>query len=254
MTLLIPILVFIALAVGLTWYFLAHDHGEKEPIGALWAAFGFGFLGAVAASFIEQLFISQDPATLSPGVSLFRMAMLIGVTEEVCKFLPLALFIYKRRYFNEHLDGVIYFGLAGLGFGLIENILYSLSFGLKAGLTRIIMTPFFHVATTALVGYFLIKVKLDHKPKWQAVLALVLAIVLHGLYDYGLFSGQDILVVLSLMITLGMTAFLFVLYMRASELDQAMGLSVVGKNSFCRSCGYPNPSHNLYCQRCGQRA
>jgi predicted amidophosphoribosyltransferase len=42
--------------------------------------------------------------------------------------------------------------------------------------------------------------------------------------------------------------------MRATDLDQESGLSAVGHNTFCRSCGQPNPKHNLYCTRCGQYA
>jgi RsiW-degrading membrane proteinase PrsW (M82 family) len=252
----ITVVAFIILAVGLTWYFVSHDRGEKKPIGALWIAAGFGVLAAIAAGFLEAFLIpskySQPGVAL--GLPLILSSLGIGIIEESCKFLPLSFFLYGKRYFNEHTDGVIYFAIAGLGFGVPENILYTFSFGAKVGVVRIVLTPFFHAATTGMVGYYLAKNKLSHRSKWATAVPLLIAIVLHGTYDLGLLSGNGFLVVLSLMITAGVTLCLFLFYMRAGEHDQAEGLSAVGHNSFCRSCGSPNPKHNLYCTRCGKRA
>lgn len=256
MIIFLIILFFIGLAVFLTWYFLKHDRGQKKAIGTLWAAAGFGLLGTVIAAVLETLII---PEGLTKGIqvlgpSLILIALGIGVIEELSKFIPLAIFLYPKRYFNEHTDGVIYFALAGMGFGVPENILYTIQFGVKAGFARIILTPFFHAATTALVGYYLAKIKLAGQSKLKIIPPLMAAIVLHGLYDLGLLSGNGLLVMLSLMITAGLTVGLFLFFMRASELDQDQGLSAVGHNSFCRSCGITNPKHNLYCISCGKRA
>jgi len=254
---LIPLILFVGLAVWLAWYLVMHDRGEREPRHALWAVFGFGFLGAIAAvifeGFIPEKYLGVDaPAPF--GLGLLLACMAIGLIEEAGKFIPAALYIYHKRYFNEHTDGVIYFAIAGLGFGLPENMLYSLQFGTGTGLVRLLLTPFFHAAMTGLVGYFLIQVKIDHKPKVQVPLALLGAALLHGLYDFGLFSGKPLLIVVALMITLGITASLFVLYSRSTRDDQRVGLSAVGNNRFCRTCGFPNPSAHLYCQRCGKHA
>jgi RsiW-degrading membrane proteinase PrsW (M82 family) len=255
MLLLALLLVFIGIAVGLAWFLIAHDRGEREPIGALWMAAGFGLFGGLLAGVLETWLIPvNNLAAGTPYGTLLVTALAVGFIEEACKFVPLALVLYGRPYFNEHTDGVIYFALAGLGFGLPENILYTLQFGAKTGLARIVMTPFFHAATTGLVGYFLVKRKLAGKSPLGVCLPLAAVMVLHGLYDFGLSSGSLLYASGSLVITLGLAVGLFMAYARAGERDRAMGLSAVGHNAFCRSCGYPNPEHHLYCAHCGKNA
>ena len=256
MLIYIIIAAFVAIIVMLTWFFLKNDHGDKEPVSALWIAGLLGVLGFVAAGFLEYWFIPLKSLTLgtSSYKSAFLAFLLVGLIEESCKFIPLAIFIFKRSYFNEHTDGIIYFALAGLGFGIPENIFYTIQYGSNAGALRLVMTPIFHAATVGLVGYFLIKVKIDHKGWWTVLLALMSAMLLHGLYDFSLTTGMILLVVLALGITFTVSAMLFVLFFRAGEIDREQGLSVVGKNDFCRSCGAPNPDHDIHCEKCGKIA
>ena len=255
MALFLLLLVFIGVAIGLAWYLVARDHGEKEPIAMLWMAAGLGLVGAVLAAFVEgHLLSAKNLLPTAPYGSMLGTSLVVGVIEESCKFIPLALVLYKRPFFNENTDGIIYFALAGLGFGLPENILYTLQFGAKTGLARLVMIPFFHAATTGLVGYCLIKRKLAGKSPFGVALPLLGIMVLHGFYDFGLSSGLILLTAGSLVITLSMSAGLFMLFLRANEHDRSLGLSVVGHNAFCRSCGNPNPGHHLYCVRCGKNA
>ena len=253
--LLLILLAFICIAGALAWFLISHDHGKKEPILALWFAFGMGAVGALAAYYLENRFISS--ASLVVGTSkatLLSATMRVGVIEESCKFLPLAILIYRRRFFNEYADGIIYFALAGLGFGLPENILYTLQGGTQTGLTRLFLTPVFHASITAMVGYFLAKQKLNKRSPLIVIVPFIAAIVLHGIYDFGLLSDVAAYTIASVTITLCLTGNLFFLFFRAIDHDQNLGLSVVGHNSFCRSCGWPNPEHHLYCVHCGKNA
>jgi RsiW-degrading membrane proteinase PrsW (M82 family) len=255
MSLLFLLLLFIGAAVGLAWFLIAHDHGQKEPVIMLWAAAGLGLSGALLAGLLESHVV--QPANLLPGTpttALLLTTLSIGVIEEVCKFVPLALVLYRRRYFNEHTDGVIYFALAGLGFGLPENLLYTVQFGTKTGLLRVFMTPLFHAATTGMVGYYLAKRKLAGKPVLGICLPLAAAIGLHALYDFGLAAGSMLYAAGALTITLATSAGLFLLFLRATEHDQDEGLSPTGHNNFCRTCGLANPHHYLYCTHCGKNA
>lgn len=259
MSLFIVALIFLILSAGLTWYFLSRDRGAKEPVAALWVAAGFGFLAAIIAGIIELKFIPAnilDPNAYASTFSLFWGAIAVGLIEEVCKFIPLALYIYKKPYFNEYSDGIIYFAIAGLGFGVPENIIYSFAHGAKIGFLRVFMTPFFHAAMTALVGYYLISAKQRKKSLAMPAIALLATSLLHGLYDFGLLSAKrmPLLFLVSAMVTFSISVYLFVLYRKATRQDQADGDSAVGNNSFCRSCGVKNENHNLYCSSCGRRA
>src|SRR5438445_70254 len=94
----ILLLIFVAFAVGLAWFLLVHDHGEKEPISTLWLAAGFGLAGGLAAAFLEGVLIAPRSLMVgAPHGTMLVAALVVGVIEETCKFLPLAAFIYKKH-------------------------------------------------------------------------------------------------------------------------------------------------------------
>lgn len=250
---LIPFLIFGILSGGLVWLMVKQDQGDPEPIWALWLAFGLGFAGALMAIFLEKLLINQQSIDIDTDLKVSLLSVIgVGLIEEACKFLPLALAIYNRKFFNEHTDGVMYFALAGLGFGLPENIAYTVIFGAQTGFQRAILTPFFHASMTAIVGYFLAKNKISKKPAIAILPVFLLAALTHALYDFGLAGDNGLLALLSVLLTVCLSTSLFVIFFRAKAKDQAMGLSANGHNDFCRACGFPNAKHTLYCTNCGK--
>lgn len=262
------ILAFIILASSLVWYLLAHDHGRKLPVATLWYACGFGLLALLIAGVVEPQFLPNNFLETPTLVSFPRQVgyfLGIGFVEEAVKFLPLALFIYKRRYFQEYTDGCIYFAICGLTFGLVENILYTMDFGAGVGLARLILTPFLHAAATSILGYYLIRHKLQPTKKWTFAAALVMVPIMHGVYDLGLGASNAGLAVISLMLTLSFTIGLFLYFMEANELDRrlfaAKPLGYVlmpvankqGSANFCTACGQANTYHRAYCEHCGRK-
>ncbi len=113
------------------------------------------------------------------------------------------------------------------------------------------MTPFFHAAITGLVGYFLIRRKLAGKSAIGIVGPLAAAMLLHGLYDFGLASGRGLFQAVSVAITLVRPSPCLLVLHAPTDLDEDAGLSAHGHNAFCRACGFPNPRHYLYCTQCG---
>ncbi|MDQ5944504.1 MAG: protease PrsW [Patescibacteria group bacterium] len=222
----------IALASFFIYYVIHNDHGQKEPKTGINAAISFGLIAliitAVVTTFIKTLPGLNEVTDLNRDAIqagtidityLFLAAMLIGVVEETAKALPLALFIYKKPYFNELTDGILYFGITGIVFGLAESIIYTLMSGAGVGLMRIIITPFLHAGFSMWFGYALARYKLHIGGLTPVLFAFVGSMVLHGLYDFGLFTGSTELIIGSLMLALSLNVGVFLMYRHAQKID-----------------------------------
>lgn len=255
MLVLISIILFIVSSGLLVWFLLANDRGPKEPKGAIFAAVGFGLLAVFAAAWAEFVFMRKDPSEPSAALVLLGLALLVGIIEEVAKFCPLALFIRNKSYFNEHTDGIIYFGIAGLTFGLVENIMYAVVYsrqpggGQTTGLIRLAVLLFFHAATTGIVGYYYAKAKIQKQSIAKPIIALCIFACIHGVYDFLFFfaaasynssqgvvdDNQVVLITLALVSGLIISAllntFLFLYYRRAQQWDASIGLAIDPKLS-----------------------
>ena len=228
---LIPVIILIAgLALARIVLFVKTDTGYKESIIMLWMAAGLGAIALNASQILEFLIIPQNiifalkdgSATLMQNI--FASSS-IAVIEELAKFLPLMLLIKNRKFFNEMTDGVIYFAIAGQTFGLLEDIAYTMSSGTEAGLLRLIFTPFFHLATTGIIGYYLARHKIFKKPLWTVALSVIAMIVVHFVYDFGLFSGQSTLTFVSLSITIILAIAVIIYLLVAHNTDKKLGLA-----------------------------
>lgn len=246
MLILISLLLFILSSAFLVWFFIHSDRGTKEPLGALCAAAGFGALAAIIAAWCELFLTSPSRPGLQVS-SLLVIALAIGLIEEGAKFIPMALFIKSKSYFNEHTDGVIYFGIAGLTFGFIENLLYlffsndSLGHNNLTGIFRLVILFFFHAASTGIVGYYFAKAKIHRQSWWRPAAALLVLASVHGLYDFLFFYASSLgaggsvsdndgaLIVISLVggliISALLNTFLFLYYGRAKQWDASIGLA-----------------------------
>lgn len=222
----------IAFASFFIYYVIHNDRGQKEPKAGIGAAIGFGILALVITSAAKMLLktlpgLSEvtdlNPIAIQTGALdvtyLFLAAMLIGVIEETAKALPLALFIYKKPYFNELTDGILYFGITGIVFGLVESMYYTLMFGADVGLMRVIITPFLHAGFSMWFGYALARYKLRIGGLTTVMLAFVGSMFLHGLYDFGLFTKSTELIIGSLVLALSLNIGVFLMYRHAQKID-----------------------------------
>ena len=229
-------LIIIALQILVAWllirWFLSRGRGAQEPKRALVEAFGFGLLGFGIAMVLELVFVG-DPSAIkhfaSHGKAATELAaisfLMVGLIEELAKLLPLTWFVYNRPFFNTPTDGIIYYGFAGLGFGLLENILYTLAFGEGVGIARLILMPYFHAALTGIAGFYIVSHKLKRVSYMHVVAAIVVLVALHGLYDFLLESGNVGWFFLALAILVVIVSGLFRYMTRARELDQDLALT-----------------------------
>jgi len=155
--------------------------------------FLWGATIAVIASLILEI-ILQIPLTssFSDGdlTSLLAAVVIAPIAEEFSKPLALRLRSVKRNLVELE-DGLIYGAVAGLGFSATENLLYGYSFlseGFVIFLILMAMRSFggclLHASATALTGYGFGKTVLKQASFFGVIPYFLLAIVLHGLYNF----------------------------------------------------------------------
>lgn len=252
---------YIGLAIWLNRYFYTRDRGGKEPAYAIRNACLFGVGAVIAAGSLNAILVPRaifeaigNPELVRLPVSqLLTGALLIGVIEESVKFVPLALYIFRKRYFDELTDGVVYFALCGMWFGVIESLMYTFEYGAGVGVMRLVMAPFLHAGFTAIAGIGLIRFKLLGHKKHTIIIWFGLAILLHAAYDFFLFMREPLFALMALAIAIYVNLRPFYFYRMTQKADEKMGLSAIGDNSVCRSCGQANPKRDLFCTQCGRK-
>lgn len=166
------------------WYFHKHDQFEQEPISEIVKCLIYGAVAVVPALILEYPFrnVLQNPSSL--WTRFFVSFFVIGLGEELCKFLAVYLAVYHSSTLNEPVDGIMYGVTAAIGFSMIENILYISAFGFVVVPLRAVFASLAHTSFTGLMGYFLGSGKFGSRPHQQMALGLGVATFLHGVYDF----------------------------------------------------------------------
>jgi len=166
---------------------------HREHWKPIFLCFFWGATIAVIASFILEL-ILELPFTYSLSyveMTPFLATVIIApIIEEFTK--PLALQLKSiRDNLDELEDGLIYGAVAGLGFSATENLLYGYSFlseGIVVFLFLMAVRSFggclLHASATALTGYGYGKTVMKHSSLFRVLPYFILAIFLHGFYNF----------------------------------------------------------------------
>ena len=179
------------------------DRYEKEPWWLLSAAFLWGAVpAAVLALIFNFLFSLPAYALFSEGAAEFTLAGFVApIIEESVKAIALVIIlIFRRHELDSPLDGIIYGAMVGMGFAMVENVLYYLAaFGEDGGagwnslvLVRGVIFGLNHALYTALTGLGIALARNDRRllVRFGApLLGLVAAIILHALHNVSMFSG-----------------------------------------------------------------
>lgn len=180
------------------------DRLEPEPRAMRWNAFLWG--GGVSV-LVAGLVNEVTAATAGVSAALVVSAPLAEETMKALGILGAA----KRRQVDTALDGAVYAGYVGLGFAMVENVIYfsqaiaddelGLVFVLR-GLVSPFAHPFFTVWTGLAVGK---AVRAGRSRRTAALRGLVLAVALHAAWNASglstvfavLLLGQVVLFVLT---------------------------------------------------------
>lgn len=225
---LIVVLLQILIVIWLIRHLIRGDKGPREPFfpvvyAGLLGVFAVAIAGIINAFTIPIIGLPL-PGESTANISLFSFiigCLAIGVTEELSKALPLKNFLQNKAYFNEVGDGIIFFGITGMVFGALENLMYAATFGSDVGLMRILTVPFMHAGLSCIIGYAVARRKVLGRPQWTVSLSFTLAIGLHALYNFGIFYNQPWSRYLSLALVIIINYMIFFLYKRARRTDAA---------------------------------
>ncbi|MHC4224262.1 MAG: PrsW family intramembrane metalloprotease [Planctomycetota bacterium] len=177
------------------WLYYRRDRWEKEPKLLVFKLFVFGGLAAVPVYFIEG-------ALRGPESELYDAFVRVALVEELAKLIVIWLFAYRRREFNEPMDGIVYSVAAALGFATVENVFYALALGDEVIIYRSFTSTLAHLGFSGLLGYHLGLAKFRPGRRTMLVLrGLLVATLLHGVYDYQI-TGWTVAVMVPLVLIL----------------------------------------------------
>ena len=189
---LIPFVMAVVPSILLVLYFMNADRARPEPRGEVARAFLLGIVATLPALLLE---LAADaflrPWFINPVYfALIEAFVVAALCEEWVKLLVVRRFIYRRVEFNEVMDGIVYTVAAGLGFACMENILFVASGGMTVALTRAFTAVPLHAVCSALLGYSIGRAHFavtaaDEERFLRG--GLMLAVLVHGLYDFLLF-------------------------------------------------------------------
>jgi len=189
MELIISLIFAIVPGIGLAVFIYTIDDHEPEPVNLLVLSFILGMasfaFSLIPGKFLDHLVDGIHNLLRARAVHAFASVAFI---EEVSKFAIVRGILYRNHNFNEPLDGIVYSVMVGLGFATLENVVYVYYEGIDSGFLRMFTAIPAHAMFAVVMGYFLGIAKFKQKNEFSnAVFALLLAVILHGAYDYFLF-------------------------------------------------------------------
>src|SRR5215471_19611064 len=171
------------------WYFSGRSPYKRPAWRVLGVTFALGALATAPALALnlagQSLFINLfGHARLSRVLTLF---FVIGPVEELLKLLVVYFYAYRRKEFDEPLDGVIFSATAALGFAAVENVFYLARNDPMLVLLRGPLSNAGHALFSAMWGLSLSKAKAAPNlvSKRLPIIARgwLYALLLHSLFD-----------------------------------------------------------------------
>jgi len=197
-----PILAAVMAAIpAVLWlgFFYLMDRHEPEPKQLV---AGVCVLGALIAGPLADFIQYQavPPVALAvPGLSAFSLdriiyaVLVVGLSQEMCKYAVVRYTIYMSREFDEPMDGIVYMMACGTGFAVWVN--YHRLSGqnhevyLSIGAAQAVVTTLAHASFAGLLGYVMGRAKFSRRSAPIRGIFIML-----GLLGAAAFNGQFTLV------------------------------------------------------------
>ena len=200
-------------APALLWigYFYYKDRFQPEP----YLHMGLTYLMGLAAGYLcfnsyallPLINLPEDPSFLMddhPFLFLLYCLGVVGILEELLKFLPFILVVVRFKAFDEEIDGMIYASVIALGFASYENFHYLPMLNGFTQVGRAIASPLTHTIFSSLWGHLVGTAIFFKRPRRKirnaAIIGILIASMLHGFFDF--FTISPILRILAALVIL----------------------------------------------------
>lgn len=176
------------------------DRMEKEPTGLLVSLVLLGIISTFFAVVFETAGSAFLGSFLQEDSLLYNIIMyfiVVACSEEGAKYVLLKKRTWNNRNFNCRYDGVVYATFVSLGFALWENIGYVAQYGLTTALMRAVTAVPGHACFGVFMGVWYGTAKMYEvrgnpvKAKKCRNKSLILAVIMHGTYDFLATLGSD---------------------------------------------------------------
>lgn len=206
-------LMFLALLPGILiiYYVYKKDKVEKEPWRLIIRLMFFGALSCIPAAFFETMIDAATPS-YQQGTLAFALSnafLSAALCEEIFKFLFLKIGAWRNPAFGYRFDGIVYGVSVAVGFAVLENLMYVSTGGLEVALMRGVLSVPLHAFCGVFMGIFFgaakaAQVQGKSSLKYQ-LLALIVPMIIHGVYDTFAFLGNSTA-------TIALLAFVLIMY------------------------------------------
>jgi RsiW-degrading membrane proteinase PrsW (M82 family) len=176
------------------------DAKRPEPLRTRWLVTIVGMLSVIPAIALEvglsNTLGEQLPPSITYQGATFQAFGIAAAIEEACKISVIYWVVWRRPEFDERMDGIVYGARAGLGFALVENVMYLFSQGSLGGqietwIMRAVLAVPGHAMWSGMAGAMAARRRFDGKGLGLPG-GYLLAVSFHGLYDLTAFSQKPL--------------------------------------------------------------
>ena len=248
-----------ALPVFLLGKYIYNKDKNKEPVEILIKLFLGGilscFLVLIVSSILGLIFpiLSAEHETLNLLELIFYVFVGVALVEECCKWIFVYKISYNDKHFEEIYDMIVYSVFVALGFAFFENLLYVFQGGIGTGIMRAILAVPGHACDGVFMGYYLGLSKLNllkgnnSLAKKNMILSILVPTLMHGIYDYCLFTGNIFFLIIFL---------IFVVCIDIKTIKRVKKIASENRkmkyeDNYCPICGHIVESD--FCPKCGRK-
>ena len=177
------------------WFWLKEDNLHPEPRSILAISFIAGctsvIIAIIAEGFLKEIVVANEN----------YLYIAWAFTEEILKFIALAIVALRSKYMDEPIDAMIYAITVALGFSAVANTLFILFSTGTEEISRVIITSnlrflgatLVHVVSSASIG-FMIGLSFYRNAFVKVIgviIGVILATVLHASFNLAIINATE---------------------------------------------------------------